>query len=120
MLMKTMLIVIATHLTNQRESKKHGDYEIYEDEKIKIAYDTYYPNVQVNVKISGKSHLAAIFSGHGHTQEFHGGAWEKYVSDVLYTAAVIKQQLHLEQKEQRKLDNDKAKNARLNDESVFS
>jgi len=118
--MKSKLITIAKYLTDQYESKKHGGYEVYEDDKIKIMYDTYYPNVQVNVKIDDKSTLAAIYSGHGHTQEFHGGAWEKYVSDTLYPAALIAKEKYLELQEQRKNKEIKKKSARLNDSLVFN
>lgn len=117
--MKQKLMTVAIYLTDQSESKKHGGYEIYEDDKIRIAYDTYYPNVQVNVKIDGKNQLAAIFSGHGHTQEYHGGVWEKYVIGTLYPLALIKKEECLAKQQKRKLDDERKKNARLNDASVF-
>lgn len=117
--MKSKLIVIARHLSDQHESKKYGGYEVFEDDKIKIMYDTYYPNVCVNVKIDGKSEFAAIYSGHGHCQEFHGGAWEEYVTKNLYPKALERRV----EKEKEKLNMDRLelskKNARLNDSAVF-
>lgn len=113
-------MTIATYLTDQREGKKHGYYEIYEDDKIKISYDTYYPNVHVVVYINGKRNLAAIFSGHGNIQEYHGGAWEKYVINVLYPKALLKETQAKEAWARKKERENKIKNAPLNDGSVFA
>lgn len=117
--MKSELILIATYLTDQYESKKHGGYEVYEDDKIKIMYDTYYPNVCVYVKIDSKKDLAAIYSGHGHIQEYHPGHWEKYVSDKLYPAALLAKDEYLKAKELKKRRDLEKKQSRLNDAHVF-
>lgn len=80
--MKSKLITIAKYLKPNYISKKHGGYETYKDDKISIKYDTYYPNVHVSVFIDGKEKTVAIYSGHGHTQELHKGAWCAYVEDL--------------------------------------
>ena len=118
--MKSELTTIAKYLTDQHESKKHGGYEVYEDDKIKILYDTYYPNVNVYVKIDGKQHLAALFSGAGITQEYHSGAWEQYVHDKLYPAALIKKAEWDKAQTERKKVAEQAKNAPLNDAHIFN
>ncbi len=80
---KSTLINIATYLETSRKYKGHGSWLIYEDDKIIIKYDTYYPNVDVYVKIGGETKLVYLGSGHGNIQEYHPGAWEKYVDEVL-------------------------------------
>ena len=41
---------VARYLRTRYESKKHGGYYVYEDDKIIIKYDTYYPNLDIRVK----------------------------------------------------------------------
>lgn len=83
------LISIARYLKTRYEYKGHGGYMIYEDDKIEIFYDTYYPNVDVYVKLNGEKKLVLLRSGHGYDQEYHSGKWEEYVDEVLYPRALI-------------------------------
>ena len=82
------LISIASHLTTESKYKGHGYWLTYEDDKIRIMYDTYYPNIDVWVKIDGAEKMVLNHSGHGYNEEYHPGAWEKYISEVLYPKAV--------------------------------
>lgn len=119
--MKAELITIACHLTTRRESKKHGGYLIYDEpEKIEISYDTYYPNVDVRVWINGQWELAAMFSGHGHTQEYHGGEWESYVLKALYPRALEAKAQHERSKREAEEREREAKAKRLNDSATFA
>lgn len=118
--MKEKLTTIANYLTTRNANKKHGGYNIYEDDKIYISYDTYHPNVDVYVFIEGKKHLAAIYSGHGYRQEFHPGEWCNYVKDVLYPKACVARETAREAALKLEEGRKKAKNARLPDESVFA
>jgi len=87
--MNTTASFIAINLTTRIEGKKHGGYMIFEDDKVEIIYDTYYPNVDVYVKgAEGKKHLVMCYSGHGFMQEYHHGEWESYLEDKLYAKAV--------------------------------
>lgn len=118
--MKSKLIKIAKFLMTEQEGKNHGSYLVYKEEgKIKIMYDTYYPNVNVYVWTEGKRALAALFSGHGHTQEYHPGAWEKYVSDELYPKALEAEEKYNERMEQRKQQQRSVKFGALNDKATF-
>ena len=118
--MITKLKLIANYLTTKRESKKHGGYNIYQDDKIRISYDTYFPNVGVHVFIDGVAHLAVSHSGHGHTNKYHGGAWEQYVTGVLYPKAVKAEADWKAKREQRKANQERKERAPLNDWAVFS
>lgn len=118
--LKSQLVTIANYLTTKTESKKHGGYNIYCDDKIYISYDTYYPNVQVNLFIDGKITLAALYSGHGNTQEFHGGAWEKYVENILFPRALEAKAAYEEKCKRREEEQRRIKCAPLNDSAVFA
>lgn len=117
---KDTLVSIANNLTTKYKSKGHGGYNIYQDDKICISYDTYYPNLQVNVCVDGKWELAALYSGHGHTIEFHHGAWCGYVDDVLAPKAEAARIEKEQVKKRRQEDAARAKSKPLNDAHVFS
>ncbi len=118
--MKSKLIAIAKYLRTESKGKKHGSYDIYRDDKIEIAYDTYYPNVDVRVFIDGKPATVAIYSGHGHTQEFHGGEWCRYVTDKLYPLALKAREDYETMLENKRLAEQKAKFGSIDDSSVFA
>lgn len=117
--MKAKLIMIANYLMTESRGKKHGSYHVYKDDKIEIAYDTYYPNVDVHVFIDGERKTAAIYSGHGTTQEYHNGAWTKYVEDVLYPKAVKAKADHEAAIKERDRQQQAKKFGALDDKSVF-
>jgi len=100
---------IATYLRTSYQGKKHGGYNIYEDDKIKIYYDTYYPNVDVYVKLpNGTEQMVLNRSGHGYNQEFHSGEWENYCKDILYPKALEakkKYEEEMKKKEQAEHEN---------------
>lgn len=100
--------IIATYLKTRHESKKHGGYDIYEDDKIQISYDTYFPNISIYIKFPGKdSECVYSKSGHGILSIYHPGAWEQYI-DTLYPKALkakddlIQQRLEKEELERQK------------------
>lgn len=113
------LIEIAGYLTTEKKYKGHGYWEIYENDKIKIMYDTYYPNVSVYIKIDGKEELVLLHSGHGITQEYHSGAWENYCENILFPRATRAKQLYI-LKENEKLEKEKFKKfCSIDDSKVF-
>ena len=99
---------IAQNLTTRTEGKKHGSYMIYEDDKIQIAYDTYYPNLDVYIKTPEKKTLVLLRSGHGHNQEYHPGAWEQYVLSLVPKALEAKQKAESEALERKRAEEKKA------------
>lgn len=78
--------LIAKRLCTYYIAKNHGGYDIYEDERIIISYDTYYPNVEVEVRDVG-----IVFSCSGHYPPrpslYRSGAWIEYVR-TLHVKAV--------------------------------
>jgi hypothetical protein len=114
------LILIVQYLTTDRKYKGHGYWLTYEDDKIKIMFDTYYPNASVYVKLDGKEQLVLLHSGHGYNQEYHPGNWEKYVDEILYLKAVEARNIYdLEQREREELDN-LNKFGAIDDSKVFN
>ena len=83
------LIHIAINLKTRYEGKKHGGWCIYEDEKIIIAYDDYFPNVEVNIKDTEGTCVYSS-SGHGITSIHKPGAWEDYISTLVPRADAAK------------------------------
>ncbi len=82
------LTAIAQFLKTRHESKKHGGYDIYEDDLIQISYDTYYPNLAVYINKNDKWQLVLCYNGGGFSEKHHPGAWENYVIEILYPKAV--------------------------------
>lgn len=102
----SVAINIAVYLKTAYQGKKHGGYDIYEDDKVRIIYDTYYPNVDVYVKTpDGAKHLVLCRSGHGYNQEYHPGDWEMYLQRTLLPLSVdarIKKEQKVKDEEARR------------------
>ena len=114
------LIQIASYLTTSEKYKGHGYWLTYEDDKIKIMYDTYYPNVTVYIKTNGENKLVLLHSGHGIDHEYHPGFWEKYADEVLLPKAVTKRGIReLKRKEQQDAER-LAKFGPANDMAIFN
>ena len=119
--MKTELATIANYLTTRTESKKHGGYNVYEEEgKISIWYDTYYPNISVYVWIDGKMKLVASFNGGGFTQKYRSGNWEKHVKETLYPKALIAKEKANEARRERERLAKQEKFGPIDDSSIFA
>jgi hypothetical protein len=83
------------------ESKKHGGYNIYSDDKIECSYDTYYPNIEVYVKHDDKKTMVLMHNGGGFNQTYHPGKWEDYILSLREFALSAKQK-HDENRESQK------------------
>ena len=104
---------------HKKRGKKHGSYKIYEDDKIYISYDTYYPNLQVYIKVGDDRKMVAKFSGHGHTVEYHKGKWEEYAMSLLQAALARKQQKALEA-QKAKREREEKRWSSVDDSAVFA
>lgn len=114
------LILIASYLKNNQIYKKHGYWYIYEDDKIKIMYDTYYPNVDVYLKINGEEKLVLLRSGHGIVQQYHPGAWEKYCENVLLPKAIEAKKVAEAEREAREKKEKESRFAPIDDSKIFN
>jgi hypothetical protein len=81
----TYSIYLISKYLGRYESKKHGGYYIYEDEKIIMRYDTYVPNVDVNVKLLDGS-LQRVYSkasNSSNPHKYNPGKWEDYIASLI-------------------------------------
>jgi len=88
-------ILIAKYLKTSHETKKHGGYDIYEDEKIRIRYDTYYPNMTIDIKDTGSTmYFHRVYSGSSidNPGTYKPGKWTQYISKLSMEAKKIEQQ----------------------------
>lgn len=117
---KQTITLLCEYCTTKREQKKHGEYLIYEDDCVECSLDTYYPNIQVNVKVDVCKELVYLRSGHGNTQEYHPGAWEKHIHS-LEGVALAGQRAAEEAKERRAAarNNEKWKGCSEEADAVF-
>lgn len=86
--------LLCDYMTTRHQSKKHGGYNIYEDDKVYISLDTYVPNITVYVKLSGNTKSRVLSIGHAGTiQEYHSGKWEEYIISLKEAALTAKKEL---------------------------
>ena len=83
---------VCDYLRTRYSSKKHGGFNIYEDDKILAVTDTCVPNVDLSVKVDGKLEHVFGCSYHGDQVTYHPGKWEQYLSDLDQKALAVKQQ----------------------------
>jgi hypothetical protein len=115
----TAAYAVAQYLTTRHESKRHGGYQIYEDEKVEIWYDTYYPNLEVYVKRGDQKTTVLLRGGGGHTQEHHPGKWEEYVRSLSPKAMAAKKTQERQLVEKREQEKQKRFGA-IDDSHIFA
>ena len=81
------IITVCDNLTTRTASKKHGGYNIYEDDKIVATKDTFVPNVNLSVKTSHGHERVFSCNMEGRFVTFHEGKWENYL-ETLYKKAL--------------------------------
>lgn len=100
-------MVICEHLRTNHNAKKHGGYNIYSDDKIIAATDTFVPNVDLNVKVGETREYVFGCNFNGEQVTYHPGKWEDYLDDLYGKALAIrqkKQEAELLRLEQEKLN----------------
>lgn len=110
--------LVAKNMTTRTEYKKHGSYLIYEDDKVQISYDTYYPNLDVSIRMDDKWKLVLMRNGHGFNQEYHPGAWEEYIKSLAPKAIEAKERKERERLERERKERE-AKFAPVDDSKIF-
>lgn len=97
------IITVCQFLRTRYASKKHGGYNIYEDDKIMVSTDTCVPNVDLYVKVNGNREYVFGCSYDGHQVTYHTGKWEQYL-DELYDRAVETRRIVEDQKAQERIE----------------
>jgi hypothetical protein len=85
-------MVICEHLRTNYAGKKHGGYNIYSDDKIIAATDTFVPNVDLNVKVGETREYVFGCNFNGEQVTYHPGKWEDYLDDLYIKALAIRQE----------------------------
>lgn len=88
------IITVCEYLRTRYASKRHGGFNIYEDDKIVALTDTCVPNVDLSVKILEEQEYVFGCNYDGHQITYHPGRWEEYLSDLYEKALEIKQKIH--------------------------
>jgi len=81
---------IATYCRTDYVGKSYGGYDIFQDEKVKIALDTYVPNISVYIKgLDGERATLVLFWNYGgFAQDFRRGKWIDYIMETLLPRAL--------------------------------
>ena len=101
---QSKIITICDYLRTRYESKKHGGYNIYSDDKIFASTDTYVPNVDLMVILpDNKKEYVFSCSYHGTVSTYHPGKWEDYIEKLYLKALDVKSEKDKEAKREREL-----------------
>ena len=87
--------MVAHYLKTRSETKKHGGYDIYEDDVLEITLDTYVPNLDVRLLIDGEwvTVLSAGYHSYTRPQVFRPGAWCDHLLGPLQKQAEQRREL---------------------------
>ena len=98
---------VCNYLTTRFATKKHGGFNIYEDDKIIASTDTYVPNVDLSVKVNNQTEHVFGCNCYGDQVTYHTGKWEVYLEELFdkaLEAKKIKDQEQLERYNQRQAE----------------
>ncbi len=105
-----MARLVATHLRTRHTPKKHGGYDVYEDEKIRIMLDTYVPNIDVQIFPPGENPVtvfAASYTRWSNPEVFRTGEWMKYLEELLPKAIAERDRKEDERQEKERLERER-------------
>ena len=112
---------VATHLRTAHEQKKHGGYDVYQDDKLRISLDTYVPNLWITV-ISPDGELRPVFSASHFSWHrpsiFRPGRWTQYLLDLAQAAATKREELN-QQRQAREEENRLTHFGPIDDQEIF-
>lgn len=84
------ICLVCDYLTTRTTYKKHGGYNVYEDDKIITTKDTYVPNTDLYVKVGGSKVIVFSASYNGTVYQYNPGAWELYLTKLVGKALIEK------------------------------
>lgn len=113
------IITICEYLKTGYESKKHGGYNIYLDDKIHASTDTYVANVDLEIILPhSKNELVFSCSYTGDCITYHTGKWEEYLEKLYEKAIKIKEErdIGFQQKREEEIKKAKSPASKMADE----
>jgi hypothetical protein len=101
------ICLVCDNLTTKHTTKKHGGYNIYEDDKIIASKDTYVPNTRLSVKTPQGN--VTVFSANyvGDVYTCHYGEWVEYLKTLAKKAEAVRNEKSKEAEERKKAEHDK-------------
>ena len=115
---------VANLLTTGHAPKKHGGYNLYRDEKIVIALDTYVPNMEIQiVSNDGKGRPITVFSAAyhslGHPTIFRPGHWMDRLEQLHRRALEVEEERRA-QRERNEAEDLELRYAPVDDAPIFT
>ena len=87
----TMANLVAREMHTQTIGKKHGNYLIYDDDRLVISLDTFTPNINISI-IREVQPINVFIVGHrswDRPRVFHPGRWMDYLEKLSEKAETI-------------------------------
>lgn len=92
------------------ESKRHGGFNIYEDDKVRLILDTYVSNVDAYVKLPNDNFERVFSCAYtGGSVTYHKGKWENYLDELYKKAEEAEANIKREYEEKRHREEDTIK-----------
>ena len=114
---------VANNLTTQYWKKKHGGYNIYEDDRIRICLDTYSPNVDVSIPAGEDREWTPVFCAGQHSthspQIFRPGRWIEYLARLHERALWVRTEREA-RREQEQAEEQTRRYAPVNDAMIYA
>ena len=112
---------VAAHLKTRYISKKHGGYDIYEDDRIVVSLDTYVPNVSVQVITPQGERipvLQASYSSWSNPQVFKEGRWLGYLKK-LHRKAREAERVKIQERDRKEAEESERRYGPVDDAAIF-
>ena len=89
-----MAALVAREMTTTTQSKKHGEYLIYQDGKLQIQLDSYVPNLGIRVMRGddAESVYSAAYHNHRNPERFRPGLWMNHLAKLHEQASEMREQ----------------------------
>ena len=75
-------ILVTQELRTDYIAKKHGGYDIYQDDRLRIVVDTYVPNIGICLVDRGQRVCVFSTAYHSAPTIYRPGHWEEYLADL--------------------------------------
>ena len=113
---------VADNLRTEYQSKKHGGYAIYRDERVIVGLDTFVPNVSVRL-VDGSEFGRCVFSAAYHSYDrpevYRPGQWTDYLAGLFEKAKEVKEKREAVRAAERQLDHER-RFAPVDDSALFA
>ena len=120
-----MAAKVAEHLQTGYHAKKHGGYNIYQDEQVIIVLDTFVPNISVRIFIPGRDPefgttvLSAAYHSWSRPEIYKPGQWIGYLQQLAERAEEVRREKEAARVERVRQDQER-RFAPVDDAAIFA